>query len=331
MDKRKARRVIDQCIQDLHINLSGMHVLTEAGSGPFLYSALIAALSGASRVSVIAPDSCYASAVSLERMISELCADWGIRRDALCIHRSREGLMPGIDIVLNLGFVRPLDAHVAELCSSDGVVSYMCERWEFRAEDMCLPLFADRKIPVAGVNEDFDGFRVFASCGQLALKILFEAGVDVVTDHVVVVSDDPFGGVIIDALNCNGVSCRLAPSIEEALVPGSDVLLLAKYSDEENVLPFKYCERLKSINPNIRIVTFAGSYDAEAYKREGFNCIPDYRIPPRRMYKTLAHLGDGAVIKLHSLGLKVGELLYRKKKYGASYGRFSALVQDFEV
>ncbi len=47
----------------------------------------------------------------------------------------------------------------------------MSEAWEFRPGDVDLNFCKSKNIPVSGVNEDFDGFNVFSSCGQLALKL----------------------------------------------------------------------------------------------------------------------------------------------------------------
>ena len=92
----------------------------------------------------------------------------------------------------NVGWVRPLDEQLIGRLGPRGVVSYMCEAWEFRAGDVDIEACTQQGVPVAGVGEDFDGLNVFRSTGQLALKLLFEAGLEVANNSFIVISSDPF-------------------------------------------------------------------------------------------------------------------------------------------
>lgn len=320
----------------LSLDLKGIVVATEAGTGPFLYSALGAALAGAERVIAVAPDSAYARHQEIARAIAERVQAWGISESCISVVDSREKIPQGIDLFLNLGFLRPLDDCVLSKASPQAVVSYMCEAWEFRPGDIDFQYCKDRSIRVAGVNEDYAGFGVFSSCGQLALKLLFEAGVEVAGCKIGVLSNDPFGDVIERAILANsGSVLRLrnpaALSLRDAA--SLDALLVASYSGESNVLGDLVfpLSSLGELNPAMKFIQFSGSIDVDSIRGAGFQVYPDEKVWPYRMSRTLSYLGVRPVLALHSLGMKVGELTYRSKGDAIAIpSEWSNLVQRME-
>lgn len=324
----RAFRLIDEFREKLSLDLRGMTVLTEAGTGPFLHSALIAASAGAARVAAIAPDSAYASHAEIRDWLLAGFAARGLPAAGLEIHARREDVADGVDLFLNLGFVRPIDSAMIARASPAAVVSYMSEAWEFRPGDVDLAACAAAGIPVAGVNENFGGFAVFDSCGQLALKLLFEAGVEVAGCSVVTLGGDRFGEVVHAALEANGSRSRLVSRLAPDDLEAADALVIATYSDRPNVLSGVSPDAVAALNPSLRIVNLVGGFDRAGFERAGIACHPPGGGGgPRRMTRTLADLGDRPVLALHSLGIKVAELLYRKKNEGRDFGEFEALVQ----
>lgn len=320
----------------LSLDLKGIVVATEAGTGPFLYSALGAALAGAERVIAVAPDSAYARHEEIAGAIAERVQAWGISKNCISVVDSREKIPRGIDLFLNLGFLRPLDDCVLSKASPQAVVSYMCEAWEFRPGDLDLQYCKDRNIRVAGVNEDYAGFGVFSSCGQLALKLLFEAGIEVAGCRIGVLSSDPFGDVIDRAILANsGSTLRLRNAAALSLLDAAslDAVLVASYSGEENVLAdltFSLSS-LAALNPEIKFIQFSGSIDINAIQGVGFHVYPSEKLQPYRMSRTLSYLGVRPVLALHSLGMKVGELTYRSECDALAVpGEWSNLVQRME-
>lgn len=331
---KKARefRLLREFRERLDINLDGLVVATEAGSGPFLYSSLAAALAGAKKVIAVAPDSVYSSHQEICKEISDLAEAWGLASDRISVVASRADVPSGVDIFLNLGFLRPLDANLLSQSSSGAVVSYMSEAWEYRPGDLDLNVCRQLSIPVAGVNEDYQGFGVFSSCSQLALKLLFEAGVEVAGCKIGLLSNDPFGDVIEKALIANSAFVsRLSDAsfldIETAC--SLDALFVASYSGSNNVLSglgFSI-ELLASLNPNLKIIQFSGCIDVVALSGFGFFVYPREQLLPYRMSRTLAYLGVRPVLALHSLGIKVGELLYYQKNKAIALGQWESLLQ----
>lgn len=325
-------RLLSEFRARLALDLNNLVVATEAGSGPFLYSSLAAALAGARKVIAVAPDSVYATHQEISKKIDNLASAWGIASNCISVVSSREEIPAGIDIFLNLGFIRPLDASLLAKGSLNAVVSYMCEAWEYRPGDLDLQFCRELSIPVAGVNEDYQGFGVFESCGQLALKLLFEAGVEVAGCKVGLLSDDPFGDVIEIALLANSSQVfRVKSASELSLEHAShlDALVVASYSDSDDVLKelgFSF-ESLVAKNPAIKIIQFSGAIDVEAVVAAGLDIYPAARLQPYRMSKTLSYLGARPVLALHSLGLKVAQLLYQERRGTPIPSSFNDLIQ----
>lgn len=330
-------RLIREFKERLDLNLVGMSVLTEAGSGPFVYSPVIAAISGAERVEVVAPSSAYARHEEIRDRLYALCDAARVSRSKLRVVSERAHLDGPSDIILNLGFVRPIDELVLRTASERAVLSYMCEAWEYRPGDLDLDLCAARNIPVAGTNENFSGMAVFDSCGQLALKLLFEAGLEVAGCTIAILSDDPFGPVMHQALTANGASCVLYHqgaeiSLEE--IPRFDALLLADYSGRPDLFEGSVItpDVLRAHNPSIKVVQLLGAFDASGLRSAGIACYPEGSpAGPWRMSRTLGYLGERPVIALHALGLKVGELLFRQKNFGQPPGDFTELLQPLKT
>ena len=105
----RVERLIDAAAERLGLDLTGITVLTETASGPFVMTPLIAARAGGSVIAVTR-DSSYGSAEE----VRAYTAAWATRlsvADAVEVHvGSGHDRAPEADLVTNLGFVRPIDA-----------------------------------------------------------------------------------------------------------------------------------------------------------------------------------------------------------------------------
>ena len=63
--ERRAARLLRQAIADYGLDLSGLTVFTEAASGPYLHTPILAALAGAEKVYAQTANSAYASRRSI--------------------------------------------------------------------------------------------------------------------------------------------------------------------------------------------------------------------------------------------------------------------------
>jgi hypothetical protein len=320
-------------VAELQLDLRDATVLTEVGSGAFATTPVIAAAAGARAVYALTRDSAFGSTRAVSEQMAAIAAAAGVDPGRLHVCLDRGDVPGGVDIVTNLGFVRPIDRGLLGRLSPYGVVSLMCESWEARAGDVDFAACAELGVPVAGVWEDFGGLSVFRSCGQLAVKMCFEAGLEIAGNRIVVVSPDHFGPVIEAALLANGARvARVASAagLSAEVMNGTDAVVLADYTRGDTALGGSDgpgAAELAAWCPGLVLVQFAGVADVPALRAAGVAVYPREQLAPRRMARTLGHLGTRPVVYLHAAGLKVGELLWRERRFGDPPGSFAALVQ----
>ncbi|MBN1810365.1 MAG: hypothetical protein JXA14_00860 [Anaerolineae bacterium] len=326
-------RLMRQFVDAWSLDLSGLTVLTEAASGYYAVTPVLAALAGASRVVALTRDSQYGTAeeaIGQTRAVETLCG----LPELVEIHNCRDlGLFKDVDIVTNLGFVRPIDADVVDVMKLTAVVPLMCETWEVRPGDVDLDACRARGILVMGTNESAAGLDVFESCGALCLQMLFEAGLEVHQNRIVIVSSDRFGQVLLAALHATGADAvQVGPAVlaeQPEVVAECDAVVLADYT-----YPYALVgkdapltgSQLAALAPGTTVIQFAGGGDVHDLERHGIHSIPQHSVSPFRMGRTLAALGPKPVVDLHGAGLKVGERMARIRQATPDVAQANAAV-----
>jgi len=311
--------LIRRQITFLKMNLSGLTVLTEAASGPYVVTPIIASMAGAKRVIAITHNSSYATldaVISQTRALELLCDVKTVSE----IHTERSlDLFSQADIVTNLGFVRPLDKVAISAMKPAGVIPLMCEAWEIRPGDVDFEACATRDIPVMGTNEDFPGLEVFSYSGFLCAKMLFEAQIEIHKSNIMVVSSDKFGVVITRYLSGSGANVRRVDNLKNMSsheLSELDALVVADYTRSDTIIGEggdMSSESFISQATGVTVLQFAGKLDEKKLSSHGICVIPGIYLDAHRMAQTLAFLGPRPVIELHAAGLKVGELLLKRR------------------
>lgn len=330
MNLQRIHRLCRNEIGALSLNLGGTVVLTEAASGAYVITPILAALAGASRVYAITDDSAYASVDEVCKLTCDLAELFGVREKIELVVGAKEDVIGQADIVTNLGFVRPIDEKCVALMKRGAVIPYMCEAWEIRPGDVDLAMCRERNIPVMGTDEVRCG--VFAYVGSLVAKMLFALDYEILGQKVAVVSNDSFGSQVEISLAKMGASVKSFGNVTDSgfrdFVKEADVLIIADYRRDS----FLFAEsgdftaaQLAEIAPGLGIVQLTGGCDFDALKRCGFVMYPDNPVPFYRMGCTLAELGVAPVIRLHAAGLKVAQAMWeasRRGLHGKSFVRY---------
>lgn len=329
----RVTRLMREAVERLELDLSGLSVLTEAGSREYAVTAPLAALAGAAEVTAVTRDSRHGRAAdnaAAATALAELC---GVASRVRVITELDPRAVSRADIVTNLGFVRPIDGAMVRLLKPTAVVPLMCEAWEWRPGDVDLDACRERGVLVLGTNEDHPAVDVFDYSGSLGLKLLLEAGVELHRSVVVVFGRDRFAPVLADAARRAGatvhVVAELRSEASRAALRAADALLVADYATPDVVVGQGGAigaAELAELAPGLCVVQFAGAVDVPALERAGLRCYPGERLEPRRMSRTLAHLGPRPVIDLHAAGLKVGELAARARLRGLDVAAAAALA-----
>jgi hypothetical protein len=314
-------RLIQDAIAFFELDLSDLTVLTEAASGAYVVTPVVASLAGANCVLALTHDSCYANletVIAQTRALEKLCGMEG----KVQIHVERlPNLFAKADIVTNLGFVRPIDAEAVAAMKPTAGIPLMCEAWEFRSGDVDLSVCRSKGIAVLGTNEDYSGLKVFDFSGNLCLKMLFEMGIEVYKSKIAVISGDKFGLVIEKYLKAAGGEIGRFENLKDKkcreFLKGADALVVADYTSYEVFIGNNGqmgADELLELSPGISLIQFCGIVEVEELDRVGIGHFPEHNVGAMRMGMTLADLGVRPIIDLHTAGLKVGELMSRGRE-----------------
>lgn len=311
-DLVRIRTIIQQSIDLLQLDLGGDTVLTELGSGNFLFTPMIASMAGAEKVYAWTKDSAYGNGKDLVNNAIKIQQEWGLKDNiSFAVNERPVSHVEDADIITNLGFIRPIDAQLIDRMKPSAVIPYMCEAWELRAGDVDIAKCKEKGIVVAGTWENHPSVGVFDYCGTLAVKLIMEAGYEIRNNGVLIISPDHFGEVARRDLQAMKARVMLKKSWQDVAqkdLEGTDLVYFADYSAREEALLSDDITGLLQ-SKGIGIVHLCGGLDTEKLMKKGVKIYPAKRGYSKRMTETLAYLGPTPIIRLHAAGLKVAELL----------------------
>lgn len=315
----RVRRLIEEAIRFNALDLRGLIVYTETGSGNCVTTPVIAAVAGAHHVTAIVQDSPYGRADRVADYTRRFAAGCGVSDRVEVVFDKTPETIGAADIVTNLGFVRPIDRQFVSMMKPGAVVPLMYEAWELRSTDVDVAACRERGIAVVGTNEDLPGLELFKYAGPICMQMLFEVEVEVYRSTLGVYSRDKFGGAITTFLQRAGAEVVLFDDLQCAAAKDflrrADALILANYAGAECVVgPGAQISgpELKRIAPGLTIILFAGLADVAGLRAAGLPVHPDVAATrPRKMYRLFADLGPRPHIELMTASLKVGEVMAR--------------------
>lgn len=321
----RTRRLIAEILDNIQLQLQDLVIFTEAASGHYVYTPIIAAVAGAKKVYAITADSPYAKASSVARLTLELVDYFGVSDVVEIIFDKSPQIIKQADLITNLGFVRPIDANFVAAMKDKAVIAFMREVWEQRSGEIDFEACRLRHIPIMGTNEEHPDYGIFDFVGPLCLKMLFQLEIEVYKSQLVVVSSDKFGPIIIDTLKVQGAEAHLVKDLNLAdsqiLLQGADAVIIADFVRNDVFIGQDghiSAQKLYALSPGISVLQFAGQIRVDELKNVGIPFYPESNVNPHQMTKTFAYLGPRPVIELHAAGLKVGEVMCRLRQKGLS-------------
>jgi hypothetical protein len=314
---------IKRNIERLQLNLKGLTILTEVGSDSYLYTPFIPLLAGAGLVIAFVKDSNYGSADEIEERCLSIKHELNITGNLEIVKNHLPShILHLADIITNSGMLRPLDSEKLQHVPSKAVIPLMFEKWELRDGDIDVAYCKSNGIAIAGTWEQHPSIRVFDYVGNLAVKMLHEAGQEIRGQRILIWSDDEFGKTIHTALLANGAECTVTTNKAtlQKMMKDTDVIFIADYDElccyTGSGSPFDIQE-VANAKPDISIVHLYGDVPYKAFSN--INIYPRKNGKPMMMSHTLAHVGIEPVIRLQVAGFKVGQELY--------YNQLSTLSQ----
>lgn len=327
-------RIIHRCIQNFNLDLDNLVVLTEAASGAYLYTPILAALAGARKVYAVTRDSRYGKKQDIKNQTLNEAKQKGVEAKIEVIFKKTAALVEECDIITNTGFVRPIDRKMISWMKPTAVIPLMWEPWEIREGEIDFRACRDHGILVMGTDEEKKPLDMYQYAGFIAMKMLFELRLEGCKTNVILLGGkESLGGSINRHFKNVGINVswftkdgelQSRPYSEFAeffKFHGAefDALIIAEHSEPlplfgRNAL-LDYDE-IKTINPSLCIGIIAGNIDIEGLKTSGIHFFPEIVLPFGYMSYQPYHLGPLPVIELYTAGLKVGEAMARARLAG---------------
>jgi len=328
MNKKRTHHLVEQAISTFSLNLQGLSVLTEAATGYYMLTPLIAAMAGAVRVYALTRDSRFGKAEDVYNLTMNMAAEWNVD-NKIEIFTDRDDERVGkADIVTNLGFVRPLDASFLRKLKKNAVIPLMWETWEYRAKDLDYEECKRLSIPVLGTDEHHPDLRIFEYIGHLALKLLFEAEIEVFLSNIVVFGRGEFADNTRKTLKAAGARVDYLQTHEDIIIERdkvfhclekSDAIVVIDHHSREELIGPKgkiSVEDIVSINSGLTVVHICGAVSQTSLQEQGVKCWPQCFAPFGHMSVGADYLGPKPLIDLHTAGLRIGEELARLRMNG---------------
>jgi hypothetical protein len=318
----RANHLINEINSQLQLDLTGLTILTDVGSNYYSFLPIIALKANAKKIFVWCSDSQYGEAAHIiaefKNIISDLRLDTS--RFEFALNSKPGNQINAANIVTNSFHIRPIDKQFISQMDKDAVISLMYEKWELRPEDVDVDSCKLNNIRVAGTSENHKSLLIFNAAGNLAQKMIYEAGLEIWQNKIFVWSNDHFGEVITNSLKNAGaseVNCSTNISALRSKLRNLDVLFLADYLESRNYFgedqnSLFNIKDFVELNPNIAIVHLYGEVKHELLMKHNVKIYPQFDGKAQKMSFTLGHLGLKPIINLQAAGLKVGEMLYHK-------------------
>lgn len=323
-------------IKSLKLNLEGTTVLTEAATGPYMVTPLLASLAGAKKVYAFCKESRYGSTREVFLSLRKIINEFEIKNIELIDILSTE-IIRKTDIITNSGHLRPLNEEKLKYLKPGAVVSLMYEKWELRESDIDINFCKKNDIKVGAVNERHKKLHVFDYLGDMTLKLIFDSGLSLNGNKFILVCNNDFGPYMARTLSkvCSKLGI-IVPRKDEGLYKNLKVDLLSNFPSMHVPREFRDAKALilaaspfqkvwigKNDSPIpaedlIRkidmpyILRFAGDLDLKVLTRNKIRYFPA-DVDSGHMGIIPSDIGVDPVIRLQAGGLKVAESLLKNK------------------
>lgn len=322
---------IRERINITRLNLSGLKILTEAATGAYCVTPVIAAMAGAKEVIAYTKDSRFGNIRDVFEQTHQLINAVDSALPIRIISTISTEEYGKADIITNSGHLRPITREYIMAMKPTAVIPLMYENWEFRKGDVDLDACREKGIKVAGTNEHHRLLDVFSFLGPLVVKALHNIFIPVIDSKIVIVSNNAFGLPIAKHLSRNmanvfcvgpkevflGSDAVLCGDLKEADIPSNiDACVIATTPMVSNTKTYRrtdLTEFIVNICPTACVHVW-GDIDYELLKKSDIFLVPAEPVKEGHQGLMMSDVGPEPIIRLQTGGLKVGEVLVRGSK-----------------
>lgn len=342
----KKLKIINNSIKFFNLNLKDLIVFTELGSNDYMYTPIIATLARARKVYAYVKNSSYGTKDDLMHQLKKINKFFKFSKKINIVTDFQK--LKISDIVLNSGFIRPINKKKIDLMKNTAVIPLMWETWEFRSKEIDISYAKRKKKLILGTKEDF----LYNNSGFLVTKLLFESGLGVYKDNILVLSSGRLGDSICKFFENTQIRHKrisfdkknrknknlVSPEYAIKDIKNFDAIIVAEHQFDYNLLSNEglfQIKKIKSENPNIKIIHICGKINQKEIMKSKLEIYPKKIAPFGYMSVTAAYLDSHAVLELNTAGLKVGEIMSRhrlKHDIKSAYKKSlkDPLVDDFK-
>jgi len=323
-------------VEQLELDLSQKVVLTEAANGAYSATALIAAVAGAEVYAFTRPTS-YGTVEEVFNFMRSKMALFSNPKIHLIDSLTPE-IIHKADIITNSGHLRPLNKEKLQHVKKGAVISLMYEDWELRNSDIDVDYCKANNIPIGAVNERHTDVDVFGYLGDMAIKLILDAGLCLYRRKFVLICNNDFGPYIAKTLSkvCSKIGVIGTLSDKELyrcenidwLSDFPNINISSEYSDSEAIIlsasPFTniWIGEDTLITPtqlyedfrHPLILRFIGDVNTDILKKNNIRYYPE-TVSSGHMGVIPSDIGYDSVIRLQAGGLKAGQALLEKNYY----------------
>ncbi|NWF61065.1 MAG: hypothetical protein HXY43_17830 [Fischerella sp.] len=305
--------LMQQAVARCNLQLQKAIILTEAATGAYAVTPVVAAMAGAQKVFALTRSSRYGTIEQVKAQTQQLAALAGVSDRIEFITEKTKDIVAQADIITNSGHVRPIDAEMIGWMKPTAAIGLMYEAWEFRPEDVNLIACRVRGIQVAGVNERHPAVDVFSFLGIMAVKLLLDAGIAVYTSNILLLCDNPFRGFIERGLINAGASVDTVDSLATAPTDKTyDAILVALQPRPEPVLSVQDAAAIAKYWPGTAVAQYWGDIERSAFASQNIPVCPEVEPKPGHMGILPSGVGPEPIIRLQTGGLKAAEVVWRQ-------------------
>jgi hypothetical protein len=302
-----------QAIERCDLQLQNAIVLTEAATGAYAVTPVLAAMSGAEKVFALTHSSRYGTVEQVKAETLQLAEIAGVSKCIEFITEKKQDIFAQADIITNSGHVRPINAQMIGWMKPTAVIGLMYEAWEFRLEDVDLIACRQREIDVVGVNERHPSVDVFSFLGIMAVKLLLDAGIAVYTSNILLLCDNPFSDFIEQGLVQAGATVDTVKTLTAAPTNKTyDGILVALQPQAEPVLSALDAAAIAKYWSGALVAQYWGDIDRSAFLSHNIPLWPSVEPKLGHMGILPSAVGPEPIIRLQTGGLKAAEVIWRK-------------------
>ncbi|SDI98851.1 hypothetical protein SAMN05444157_1153 [Frankineae bacterium MT45] len=306
-------RLVVEAVQRNSLDLSQVSVLTEAATGPYVVTPVLAALAGAEVIAVTRA-SRYGSVEQVRAQTLALAESVGVASRITITDQRDVAIFAAADVVTNSGHLRPITAEHAEAIRASAVMPLMFEAWEIQAGrvDIDLAGLHRRGVQLAGTNERHPHVDVFSFLGPMAVAQLADAGVSAYLGRIAVLCDNPFLPYLEAGLRAAGATVWSAASLTELLDGDEpDAVIVSLTPTGQAVVTEAEVRQLAARWPTTVLLQYWGDIDRSACTEAGLPFWPLDDPGSGHMGVLPSRVGPEPIVRLQAGGLKVAQVLLK--------------------